>query len=100
MVAPSYDKINRKSSNTASKDYLVGAEQSRAIEIENSYSQHKLSTAPLNPESCDGESHRSFVIGDGATPLIGATPLTENGFGMTVSDLHYSYYCMQINLIM
>ena len=88
IVTPLYDKIDRKSSNTASKGYHLEAEQSQAIEIENSYSQHKLPTAPQNSESCDDESHRSFVIGGGATPLLGATPLTENGFDMAVSDLH------------
>ena len=87
-ATPLYDKIDRKSSNTASKGYHLEAEQSRAIEIENSYSQHKLPTAPQNSESCDDESHRSFVIGGGATPLLGATPLTENDFDMAVSNIH------------
>ena len=63
----------------ASKDYL---EQSRADELESSYnSQNKLSTVPLN--SYDNESHRSFTIGDGATPLI-LGPI-ENGFTFNIT---------------
>ena len=56
---PSYDKTDQKSSSTASKDYLV--EQSHAN---------------------DNESHRSFAIDDGATPLL---PLTENGFSFNIT---------------
>ena len=78
---PSYNKTNQKSSSTASKDYL---EERSANEIESSYSQHKLPTVPLimNSESytCDSESHRSFAIEYKDAPLIGSTPLTENGF--------------------
>ena len=61
----------------ASKDYL---EQSQAVELESSYSQIKLSTVPLN--SYDNESHRSFTIGNGATPLIGSI---ENGFTFNIT---------------
>ena len=39
----------------------------------------------MNSESCDNESHGSSPTGDQATPSIGATPLTENGFSFNIT---------------